>query len=110
MNRTRVLFLLLLVVALGLGGATAANFITRETSVRGVILDVQGQSIGVPDSFRVRDNAGREWTFRADPSIVTDPNHPNNAAHLRAHLATVDQVTVYYHETPQGPVAYRVTD
>jgi hypothetical protein len=106
----RALLLLLLVIALGLGGATAANYINRETSVRGVILDVQGQSIGVPDSFKIRDNAGREWTFRADPSIVTDPTHPNNAAHLRAHMATVDQVTVYYRDSPQGPVAYRVTD
>jgi hypothetical protein len=78
--------------------------------VTGVILEVQSQSLILPEWFRLRDSEGREWRFRVDPAAVTDRQHPMNAAHLRQHLALGDPVTVYYREERDGPVAYRIVD
>ena len=83
---------------------------SAELSVRGVILEVQSSDLVYPDWFRLRDSTGREWRFRVDPAAVTDRVHPMNAAHLRQHLALADQVTVFYREGPDGPIAYRMED
>ncbi|GIW05962.1 MAG: hypothetical protein KatS3mg060_0767 [Dehalococcoidia bacterium] len=109
MTRWLVLGALLFVVVI------AAIAYTRwsgaaEPHVTGVVLEVQSQSLVMPDWFRLRDSQGREWRFRVDPAAVTDPIHPMNASHLRQHLALADPVTVYFRNEPDGPVAYRIVD
>ncbi|MFN8533483.1 MAG: hypothetical protein U0556_08040 [Dehalococcoidia bacterium] len=108
MKRWLVAGALLFVVVIA--GTAFVTWSRREPQVRGVVLEVQSQSLVMPDWFRLREKSGREWRFRVDPAVIVDPQHPMNAAHLRQHLALADEVTVFYRDEPEGPIAYRIID
>ncbi len=75
-----------------------------EQSVRGVITAVEARSLSNADRIIVRDAQGKTWDFRVAPEVDVTPGH------LRQHMAFGEPVTVYYRRTPDGLVAYQITD
>ncbi|MCE2463856.1 MAG: hypothetical protein J4F46_08105 [Dehalococcoidia bacterium] len=72
--------------------------------VQGLVVDVQSSSITDLDSVTVRDDSGRLWAFKAGSSVSFSPSH------LREHQAFAWPVIVFYEETPEGLLAYNITD
>jgi hypothetical protein len=96
-----------LALALALAtGALACNQRGRQLDqpVRGVITAVEAQSVSNADRIIVRDAQGKTWDFRVAPDVDVTPGH------LRQHMAFGEPVTVYYRRTPDGLVAYQITD
>lgn len=75
-----------------------------DQAVRGVITAVEARSLSNADRITVRDAQGKTWDFRVAPAVDVTPGH------LRQHMAFGEPVTVYYRRTPDGLVAYQITD
>jgi hypothetical protein len=75
-----------------------------EQSVRGIITAVEAQSLTNTERIVLRDAQGKTWEFRVAPEVEFTPGH------LRQHMAFGEPVTVYYRRTPDGLVAYLITD
>ncbi len=105
-RRARLAAILLpLLAALALGcSAPAAD----TKAVHGVLLDVRSSSITRVDSLKLRADDGREWTFTGSPDLEKDPE--GSPGHLRSHMARVDPVTVFYHQSGDELVATKVQD
>lgn len=112
-RRLIVLAMATVLVLLLMGGAVAMLAMRQqpELKVTGVVLEVEGNSLVLPQSILVGEyGGGKLWRFKVDPAAVADPAHPMNAAHLRQHLAFADPITVYYRNGSDGPIAYRIVD
>ncbi len=79
-------------------------------SVRGALLDVRSSSIVQAEQITLRDEQGQGWTFRVAPEAMSNPEHPQSASHLRQHMVMAEPMMVYYRETREGLVAYRIVD
>jgi hypothetical protein len=79
-------------------------------TVRGVLMDVRASSLVHAESVTLRDEDGRVWTFRVDPEVVTNPEEPQSASHLRQHMVLGEPMLVRYRETSGGPLALRILD
>lgn len=76
----------------------------QDQPVRGVLTAVEAASLTSADRITVRDAQGKIWEFRVAPEVDVTPGH------LRQHMAFGEPVTVYYRRTPEGLVAYQITD
>ena len=75
-----------------------------------MLVDVASRDIVNADSVTLRQADGLQRQFRLGPEVMTDPNHPNSASHLRLHMITGDPVVIEYRETQDGPLAVRIFD
>ena len=101
--------------ALGVWLATAcaapAQPAPATQTLRGVLVDVQSSSLQHLDSFTVRTDDGREWTFTPAPDFNVGVSHPMTPGHMRQHMALADPVTITYRVDANGAlVALSATD
>ena len=82
----------------------------RPGSVRGVLMDVQAQSLIMATQVTLRDEAGTVCIFEVDPEVITNREEPQNAAHLRMHMVLAEPMIVRYRVTPDGLIAVRIRD
>jgi hypothetical protein len=75
---------------------------TKE--VRGRVIQVEAESITALASLTIRDESGKEWTFRGEGYVGVTPSH------LRQHQVIAQPITVLYRETDDGLLAVWVTD
>ena len=88
----------------GTGEAGTADLAGVVMEVRGLVVDVQADSLAVLDSLAIRDEADKLWTFTSEGFVGFTPSH------LREHQVLALPVTVSYRETADGLVAVSVTD
>lgn len=79
----------------------------KSHSLRGVITDVQAQSILEWESIRVRPATGGELTFKRGPEVDL---RFWRASHLREHMLTGTAVTVTYKRVGNELVATNLAD
>ena len=104
---TMLVTTLVLLGACGEGKGTLTEVPTQPAvvmEVRGLVMEVQGESVTSLVSLTIRDEAGRLWTFDAEGFVGFTPSH------LREHQALALPVTVQYRETADGLLALSVTD
>jgi hypothetical protein len=78
--------------------------------VRGVLLEVQSQSIQRVDSFTLRTDAGQELMFVAATDFNAGTTHVMSPGHMRQHMALADPVIVTYRDESGKLVALSATD
>jgi hypothetical protein len=83
---------------------------SSDREIRGILVEVQSHQIVNADEVTLRDADGELHTFRVDPEVASNPDHPNTASHLRQHMINADPVIIRYRDTPEGPVAVRILD
>ncbi len=72
--------------------------------VQGRVVGVEAASITALASLTIRDESGKEWTFRGEGYVGVTPSH------LRQHQVIAQPITVLYRETDDGLLAVYVTD
>ena len=82
---------MLLILSLGL----YLVFRPKTTSVRGILVNVEARSLVYAEQVVLRDEEGRNWTFRVSPEVARDPTEPQSASHLRQHMTLAEPVRVY---------------
>ncbi len=87
-------FVLILVAACGQGEPATSTVTTSQ--VRGHIVEVIGRNITEVDTLRVRDDAGREFTFTTEGYVGITPSH------LKEHQLFGQSVLVSYVEKGTG--------
>jgi hypothetical protein len=80
------------------------------SSVRGILLNVEASSLIYTERIVVRDDTGRQWTFRVSPDGARHPTDPQSASHLRQHMILAEPMRVYYRATGEGPLAVHIVD
>ena len=90
----------------------SSYLVVRPTtsSVRGILVNVEAISLIYADRVVLRDDEGRNWTFRVSPEVAQNPTEPQSASHLRQHMVVAGPVRIYYRATSQGPLAVRIVD
>lgn len=91
----------------------SSSLVLRPTtfSVRGILVNVEAISPIYADRVVLRDDEGRNWTFRVSPEVAQDPTEPQSASHLRQHnMVVAEPVRIYYRATSEGPLAVRMVD
>lgn len=96
------LALLLLVAACGGGGGRTGAESPRQ--VRGLIVLVTPRSLTEVETLRIRDGAGRVWTFTTQGPVEITPSH------LLQHQLQGESVLVIYIAKGDTLVAVKVTD
>jgi hypothetical protein len=90
---------------LACGGNSATAVAEREGQVRGLVVEVVGRSITEVESLRVRDEAGKVWSFSgAEGFIGTTPSH------VREHQLMGSSVLVTYVREGSTLVALDISD
>lgn len=90
-------------------GLTLLIACSSESTVSGVLVDVESSSLTRVDSFVLRADDGREIRFRVAPEAERSAHAPS-PGHLRQHMTHGDRLTVVYRETSDGPLALSVND
>ncbi len=99
-----VLTLLLAVLVPGCG-------LLGQKEMWGVVVDVQAEPGSIhADSITVRDAAGVLHAFKVSKDVAVNGDARSDAAHLRLYMVEKAPVIVRYHDTSDGPVAFRVVD
>lgn len=76
------------------------------SSVRGVVIGVEGSTFGDVPGFTLRTDDGDTLRFR----LALEDEAAFPPEHLRTHMATLEPVRVWYRLEGRGRVAYRVED
>lgn len=92
----------LLVLAVACGGGDGGT-------VRGIVVDVEGDLQTGISSLVVRDGDGTRWTFITPPGLMFDDGGP--LSHITSHMASAEPVEVQYKTEADGTLtAERVAD
>lgn len=98
----RFLAAALLVAAAACGG-------NGGSTVRGIVVDVEGDLQSGIASFVVRDNDGTRWMFEPAPGLTFDGGGP--LTHITSHMVAAERVEVQYTAAADGRlIAERVAD
>ena len=90
----------------------SSSLVLRPTtsSVRGILVNVEAISLIYAERVVLRDDEGRNWTFRISREVAQDPTGPQSASHLRQHMVLAEPVRIYYRATSEDPLAVRIGD
>ena len=103
------LILATVILCAAAAGALAAGCGDGDTTVTGVITNVETLSLTEVGSFTLRGNNGETILFGVDPAAALDLEEGLIPSHLREHALAVEEVTVFYDVTDDGRfVAFRV--
>jgi len=78
--------------------------------VRGLLVDVQSRGIEHVESVTLRTPDGTLHLFVASPEVMTNPEEPATASHLRQHLTGGIPVLIRYRSADGPSVAFRIVD
>lgn len=78
----------------------------RESQVRGIVTSVEARDIGHTAAIMLRTQDGRQIRFLIDPSV----DAKWTPGHLRDHMTFAQPVTIFYRQTGDTLVAYRIVD
>ena len=79
---------------------------TRESTMRGVVTNVESRDIGHAAALMLLAESGQQQRFLIDPSVDIEWT----PGHLRDHMLFAQPITVYYRRSGADLVAYRITD
>ncbi|HXF51660.1 MAG TPA: hypothetical protein VNM43_08270 [Dehalococcoidia bacterium] len=96
----------ILAALVALGAACGGGGDGSPSPVRGVVVDVEGSAFGDVPAFTIRTDDGHTMRFR----LALEDEFAFPPEHLRAHMATLEPVRVWYREEGGERVAYRVED
>lgn len=78
--------------------------------IRGLLVDVQSRGIEHVESVTLRTSDGGLHLFLATPELLSNPEAPVTASHLRQHLTGGIPVLIRYRSADGPSVAFRILD
>ena len=93
------------VLALACGGNSVTDTAESEGQVRGLVVDVVDRSITEVESLRIRDEAGKVWSFKGGEGFIG-----TTASHVREHQLMGSSVLVTYVREGDTLVALDIGD